>query len=239
MTLGQAKRGRASLKINKIGRGFVGSISVGRHLIINGFSFSTKDSSFSSGDKGESVSERRSVETFEDIVSTAAADVDLSFGEAFSVTVEGSAKAVSSTLTEVKRGVLSISTNASFVNERVTVVVKMAGPLNKLKLKGAGDTEIDGMNQELFTAVLSGVGDLDVSGKVEVAVFCLTGTGDVDASSLDAESVEIESSGVGNVKARATRRVIVDASGVGNVSVKGGATDVTSKSRGVGDVKIR
>jgi hypothetical protein len=226
------------MKINKIGRGIINSISIGRNVNINGFSFS-KDGAFSSSDKGENVSERRSVESFEEIVSTAAADVNVSFGEVFSVTVEGGAKAVASTIVEVKRGALSIATNASFVNERVTVAITMAGPLNKLKLKGAGDAEIEGMNQELFTAILSGAGDLEVSGNVEVAVFCLTGTGDVDASSLDAESVEIESSGVGDVKARATRRVIVDASGVGDVSVKGGATDVTSKSRGVGDVKIR
>jgi hypothetical protein len=139
----------------------------------------------------------------------------------------------------VGRGVLSISSNATLVNERVTVVITMSSPLNKLTLKGAGDAEIDGMNQETFAAILSGAGDLDVSGKAEVAVFCLNGAGDVDASALETESVEIESSGAGDVKARATHRVIVDASGAGDVTVKGGATDITSKNRGAGDVKIR
>lgn len=228
------------MKINRIGKGVFGNISFGRSAIINGFSFSTKNGVVSGDfDGGEQVSEPRSVEAFDEIVSTAAADVVVSFADRHSVVVKGSEKAVAHTVVDVRRGVLVISSSSGVVNGRVTVEVVLPSPLNKIELKGAGDAEIEGMDQDAFTAILSGAGDLGVSGRAAAAVFVLTGAGDVDASDLDAESIDIETRGAGDVRARASRRVCVDASGAGDVSVKGGAKDVSSRSRGAGDVTIR
>lgn len=221
------------MKFSKFfGKGFVGNIAVGSDFTVNGVSFSSEDA-------GEQTSQRRAVENFDEIVSSAAADIAISFGEELAVTIKGNGDAVGKTLVEVSRGVLTISSKSGVVCGRVVVELVMPGPLAKLKLQGAGDASITGMKQNTFTANLSGAVDLEVSGEVETAVFRLTGAGDLEASALKTETLEIEARGAGDVRAFATRRVVVDASGAGDISVKGGASNVTSKNCGAGDVKIR
>lgn len=221
------------MKFSKFfGKGFVGNITVGSNFTVNGVSFSSEDA-------GEQTSQRRAVDNFQEIVSSAAADIAISFGDELAVTIKGIGDAIEKTLVEVSRGVLTIFSKSGVVRGRVVVEIVMPGPLAKLTLQGAGDASITGMKQDTFTANLSGAGDLEVSGEVEAAVFRLTGAGDLDASALETKSVEIESRGAGDVRALATRRVVVDASGAGDISVKGGASNVTRKNCGAGDVEIR
>lgn len=90
----------------------------------------------------------------------------------------------------------------------------------KFDVSGVGDVK---MNASLvnFTLSYSGVGDFSISGSAGEAELNYSGVGDVHAYEFSVHSLNVNSSGVGNMYVYADEKISVLASGIGDVKYKG------------------
>lgn len=193
------------------------------------------------GSLGRAVSEERELGFFEHVDTTGAVDVEIVFGDAQKVTVEGSRLSVDAVRTVVVDHELHITRELIRQSDggRAGVRITMPAPLKTVSLHGSGDVSAEGLDQDDFHAVNTGSGDLSVTGRVVRAYYRTTGSGRVDAEALTAAEIEVKSTGSGNVKAHASEKATIVSKGSGNVNVKGWPGILHSSKTGSGNVKVR
>jgi len=89
-----------------------------------------------------------------------------------------------------------------------------------LRLDGAGSGRVDFDVGELSIR-MSGAGKLDLGGKADVADFTLSGTGSIEALSLQTRIASVDISGVGSVRVSCSETLRIFANGVGTVEYRG------------------
>lgn len=214
-----------------------GNIVVGRDLnifgdIVGGFSRSNGN--------GTVVSEERDVGFFEHVQSENSADLEVSFGDAQSVTIVGEKAALDAVTLHVTDDVLRIFFNRKIRTSRGVVVrIVMPGLLRSITLEGSGDAVVVGVNQDDFEALLTGSGDLSVDGRANRASYQVHGSGDVRAKRLKASDVSIESHGSGDIRAHASFKADITATSSGDVTISGGPTSVDKHKSGSGGINVR
>jgi len=154
-------------------------------------------------------------------------------GETASMTVKGPQKLVEAVRWE--NGRLSIKEMPLFSHH--TLVVEITAPrMPALVYKGAGDIELENLDQPALALEMAGAGNVDVSGKVETLTVRARGAGNLDLADLLARDATVSSSGVGNIDLSATGKVDVSLSGAGNIALHRKPAELTSRVNGIGSV---
>lgn len=159
--------------------------------------------------------------------------------------------------TEVKDGILIISTEGNLKgNDEISVVisikslssvdvsgtaeVKSENQLICDKLiistNGAGDIQLDLKANEIKTEI-SGAGDVSLKGTTATLDATVSGAGDLKASNLDATKIIVKVSGAGDAKVNAIQSLNADVSGAGSIIYKGNPIDRTVNISGAGSVR--
>ncbi|MDO9091424.1 MAG: head GIN domain-containing protein [Rubrivivax sp.] len=211
-----------------------------------------------------SVSELRTVDSFQAIALSGSMDLTVRQGAEQSVQVEADDKLLPLLETVVEstsRGATLLvrwkkgHSLSSRSRVRVTVVVPKltalvaAGsgdirlepfntPVLKLALSGSGDARLTGLTTDELGISISGSGDVAGSGSAVKIKVSIAGSGDVRLSDMKADDVTVSIAGSGDAAVNADKSLSVTIAGSGDVSYTGNAA-VKSRVAGSGSVVKR
>lgn len=170
---------------------------------------------------GPIKTEQRDLPQFSVVELSAPADATFSIAPKASISITGPADALAKVTTEVHNGRMTLAIGDS-ISLAKPLRVQIAGPaLSGVRIPGSGTMKLSIPSGDALDLRISGSGSIRVAGKVSTLRVSISGSGDVNAQSLQAKAVNIDLSGSGNVQAWATDQADVDLSGSGDISVRG------------------
>ena len=160
-------------------------------------------------------------------------------GKPLSVRVSGEEQFVKLLKTEVVDNELQVYLpEKQFSGARGTPTVTIGMPsLSRLKLEGAGDTQVSNVGSDRLDISYLGAGHLAASGKVQYLRLNAKGVGEVDTRQLRADRVDVQFEGVGQVSVYASELLNAVAKGIGSVSYYGHPKKVNKDVAGIGNVR--
>ncbi|HET9110409.1 MAG TPA: head GIN domain-containing protein [Ktedonobacterales bacterium] len=108
--------------------------------------------------------------------------------------------------------------------------------LDGIQLTGAGTVHASGIQTQSLSVMISGAGDMTISGSAPLQTVKISGAGNYDASELQTESSEVTISGAGNARINASRTLNATVSGAGAVKYTG-SPQVSQRITGIGSVR--
>ena len=196
---------------------------------------------FGSGVKGSGdlATEERDVDNFDAIRSSGSFDVEVTIGQQPALEITFDDNLLDQVKTEVKNGTLHIYSKESF-NSRKGCDIKITIPgLTSVKVSGSGDFKIFGLAGDEFEYEVSGSGDLEASGTVEVVRIEVSGSGDVDARDLKAKRAYVDIAGSGDVEVWADEVFDGHIAGSGDIAFYGNPDKISRHIAGSGDIRRR
>ncbi|MEJ7683448.1 MAG: head GIN domain-containing protein [Segetibacter sp.] len=210
---------------------------------------------------GNVKKETRDVSGFTGVALSGNMNVQLTYGNSNSITVEGDENLLPYIETKVEDGVLLVrSKNKTGIKTKNKLIVyvsltkvtelKVSGSGNitgngdfsndgetNISVSGSGDVNV-GINSFNETKIaVSGSGNVTLKGKstnnIEAAI---SGSGNIDCSDVACNDVFAHVSGSGNIKVYANKSIDAKVSGSGNIYYKGSATNINLKSSGSGKI---
>ena len=211
---------------------------------------------------GNLKKETREASGYTGVASAGAFDVDISYGNASTITIEADENLLPYIETFVENGELKLR-NKKGVNLKSKNKMKVHVSLTKLtalRVSGSGNVKGDGdfsnegttditisgsgdikLNFGKFNALevkISGSGNMKLKGKETTKIAAqISGSGNIDAYDVSANAVTARVSGSGNVNVTAKQSVDAVVSGSGNVNYKGSASDIKQRTSGSGKVR--
>ena len=138
--------------------------------------------------------------------------------------------------TDVKDGVLTLSTTGALMSKTDIVFEVTARRIKRMENSGTVSIDASGFNGGELSVETSGVGSIKLNGRVDSFTAELSGVGSLDADALAADRVDTSLSGVGSAHVRAEKSLRANVSGVGSLSWTGAATEVSTNVSGIGRV---
>lgn len=172
---------------------------------------------------GTVITESRDVTGFNHVQLSGQGDVDVTAGEAFSITVRSDDNIVPLLTTTLNRDTLVLGVvDWQTLRPSDGILFTITLPdLKGLMLGGNGDMSAVGVNTGSFFVEIKGAGDVTVSGQTERLRVSVTGVGDVNAYDLSSQDVTAEITGVGDLFLDASSTLSVTLAGVGDVHYQG------------------
>jgi len=97
---------------------------------------------------------------------------------------------------------------------------KIKGNVFNLDIRGAGDGKAE-FDVNILKASVSGAGSFELTGKADIAEIELSGTGELNAFSLQTREASVDLSGVGTIRISCSEKLSIDANGMGTVEYRG------------------
>jgi len=199
----------------------------------------------------------RTVGDFTGIKAGDAFNIKITQSDANSVKVSAPESVQAQIKTEVKEGILVISTEGNIKDvDDIEIVISIKSLTNldvsgasdiksenqltcdKLNIitNGAGDIHLDLKANELKTDI-SGAGDVTLKGSTQLLDATVSGAGNLKASNLEANKIKAKVSGAGDAKVNAIQSIDADVSGAGSIIYKGNPVDRNVNISGAGSVR--
>jgi hypothetical protein len=224
------------------------TIAIAVLLVLGGVTSSVAKSKWSFGwgnshgvrGSGVATTVDRKVDGFDRIEISLGADLDITVGPEFRVTMTCDDNLVDLITTRVRGRTLEIDSRGSF-STRENIKLEITLPkLTGLSVDGSGRMTINKLSGDDFTLDISGSADVTCDGSVADLRITIDGSGDAEFTGLTAERVEVELYGSGDIALAGTCKemsvaipgsgyvdardlkcqdVIADISGSGNVDV--------------------
>jgi uncharacterized protein YdgA (DUF945 family) len=105
-----------------------------------------------------------------------------------------------------------------------------------IKGNGVGNLKLD-LIANLLNADFDMVGNIDLSGKADRAIFTNNGVGNLDASQLRVQDLDLNSSGIGKAEVFCVGNLSLVVDGIGKVSYTGNPTIIKKEVSGIGKVE--
>lgn len=121
-------------------------------------------------------------------------------------------------------------------SDRVKITV-IAPDVTKFDVRGSGDLDIRRYDHPAIGVTVSGSGDVDATGRVDVATVDNSGSGYVNLTDLKAKDAVVGVSGSGGGAIFATGKAKIDISGSGDVELRTEPKSVSSEITGSGEVR--
>lgn len=185
---------------------------------------------------GAQKSESRKVGAFTKISSKGAADVHVTIGPTQSVVVRTDANLLPIVSTKVEGGELIIEPTKPYTSSGGVVVTIVVPKLIGLSLLGSGNATVSRLSSPSFNVSLAGSGNVTLDGVVSKFESSITGSGDVRAYGLAADTVDASVQGSGNSEVAPKRTLKASIQGSGNIEYKG-APKVDAHVLGSGSVQ--
>ena len=205
--------------------------------------------------------EDRKVADFKGISISGSYNYYIKQGSTNAVRVEAPAKLLPYIVTEVKGGVLNVTTRNHtnwgnlFNNEKIAIYIT-AKDINSIQFSGSGDVYFkEGINTtdmhismsgsgdltgkltaKSVDCSLTGSGDLTLSGSTENAKIRLVGSGDLSTRQLQTVNTYVEVVGSGDASVNATGSLNAKLSGSGDINYSGNPKSVSKSKSGSGDI---
>ena len=190
------------------------------------------------GVKGSGVrkTEKRDLKPFKAIDTTGAYVIEVTCQKPASFEIEADDNILPLIRTEVRDGVLFVSTEKSY-NSPKPVTLRIALPdLVSVSTHGAGKVHIADVNNDKLEIQSTGAAEIEAAGKTRSVEMSSTGAGKIDTSNLRAEKAVVKVTGAASVNVYATEQLDVNVSGAGHVTYSGDPKTVNKNVSGIGSV---
>ncbi len=210
---------------------------------------------------GNVKKETRQVSSFTGISVSGNVNVEVSYNDSKTITVEADENILPFIETVVENGNLLVRTkdkigirskNKLIVHASLTTLtmLRVSGSGNitgsgdfsndrktDISVSGSGDINV-GMNSFNETKInVSGSGNVTLRGKSTNNIEAtISGSGNIDCADVSCNDVFAHVSGSGNIKVYANKSIDAKVSGSGNIYYKGSATNISLKSSGSGKI---
>jgi len=161
--------------------------------------------------------------------------VDVNCQKPASVEIEADDNILPLVQTDVRGGVLYVSTTKSY-SSRGGIKLRITVPdLASVKSTGAGKFNISGVKNDKFEIRSTGAATVVAAGQSKSVKISSTGAGKIDAHELRAGDADVSVTGAAGVDVYATDELDVNVSGAGRVTYSGNPK-VNKKVSGAGQV---
>jgi hypothetical protein len=208
---------------------------------------------------GNIRTEKRNTPNFNAVKTSGSIDIDISSGDAYSVSVEDDDNILQYVVTDVHDGTLNVhyKDGYSIISDHAKVYVT-APSLDKLSVSGSGNIATQGMlkNSRQIEMNVSGSGDIkaqvdapvtDISiggsgnisltGHTKDFTSSISGSGDVNCGGLESENATVKIAGSGNAHVFASVHLSATVVGSGNVYYRGNPSSPEIHTTGSGSVE--
>jgi putative autotransporter adhesin-like protein len=190
---------------------------------------------------GPRVTETRTVADFSRLDISDNVDVEVVPGDNRDVKVTAGEDVIDHVQTESADGVLHVDIvdrgivigPDPFDDVRVQI---SADALDGVRIEGAGDLKLAGLDADTLEVEIEGSGDVEASGTVGTLTATVQGAGDADLSALQARTATVTVQGAGDAQLNVTDSLTVTVQGAGDVSYTGNPR-VSSDVEGSGDLR--
>ena len=195
-------------------------------------------------DKSQDITQVLELSGFDRIDIAGVFEVDVTVGGDFSVTVSGAPSEMERLEATVENGELILDRKDHRVGPRrwldygLTAVISLPS-LAAIDIAGVADGNVTGVDSDDFEIDLSGVGDLNISGRCGRLDADVSGVGDLDAKSLECRDVEVDVSGIGDASVYASESVDATVSGIGSIDVYGSPKSVEKSSSFIASISVK
>jgi hypothetical protein len=190
--------------------------------------------------RGSGISETRVLhpEPFHSVEASGNAVLTVTFGKTRSVSMETDDNLMEFVMSEVKNGCLRVGFSRP-VSSKLGLKVQMeTDQLRKIKLTGAANARVKGIDCPEFRAITGGSAGIDLQGETQSFSLKVSGTSTVRASELHSKSAEVRASGSGKAHVHAAERLKAKVSGAALITCAGNPGAVTEKVSGTGVVRM-
>ena len=186
---------------------------------------------------GVAATQTRSLPPFTGVELAGANNVIVQVGARQSVVVHADSNLLGRVTTRVRSGRLVIGTTPGNLSARTPMFVAVSVPsLDTLRLKGAGNISVSGINSQNLTIALPGSGNIDAGGATTKLDVSIGGQGTARLHQLIARDARATIRGDGTIMVTATHRLAARVSGNGAILYRGDPAQVNQAVTGNGTI---
>lgn len=190
--------------------------------------------------KGDIVTQQRTTTAFTSVKIDGSANVTITQGNTFSVSVSAYENVINWLETSVTNGelVIGYKNNTLITNGNARATITMPA-ISGLTVSGSGDFFVKGnfVNTGTLNLRVQGSGNINIdSCRTDVASLKIDGSGNINSFGLVAKEATVHVAGSGDSKLTVTNLLDVIISGSGSVQYKGNPQSVNTKINGSGRV---
>jgi hypothetical protein len=186
-------------------------------------------------------SETRNVQPFDSIVASSAVSLKIKIGPVQTVRIDGDRDFVRRLTTDSKDGTLSIGGDHGEIeiihgDHKASVTVTLP-VLTVLKIKGAADVEIDGLDGGDLTLDVNGAARVKAQGRLTRLNATLAGVGDAHLGDVPVDDAVVTLDGLGRVEVQPHKSLVATVNGLGMIRYVGQPDRVESHINGLGSIE--
>ena len=185
---------------------------------------------------GVAATETRNLSDFTGIDVGGVFQVEVTAGKEFSVTVEADDNLLPYVKTEVRDGVLRISSNERLKSSTQIRVRVSAPEIESINASGASKVSVADLSSSELRVDTSGASKVNMAGETATLTIDVSGASNIDAANLKAENATVDASGASKVEVFVTGKLVSEASGASKIAYSGNPTSVTKDTSGAGKV---
>ena len=185
---------------------------------------------------GNLKAEKRDLAAFKAIETTGAYQIEVSCQKPASFEIEADDNILPLIKTDVRDGVLYITSEKSYNPSRAVRLRISLLELTAVSSRGAGEITIQDAKSDDLKIESMGAASIKAAGKVKSATISSSGAGDIDANRLQTEKARVTVAGAASVSVYASEQLDVSVSGVGSVTYSGNPKTVNKSVSGIGSV---
>ena len=205
-------------------------------LLVDRIFFHSSSSPAGTG-SGVAATQARSLPPFTGVDLAGANNVIVQVGARQSVIVHADSNLLRRVTTRVRSGRLVIGTTPGNLNAKSPMFVAVSLPsLDGLRLQGAGNISVTGINSRNLTVALPGSGNIDATGTTTKLDVTISGEGTALLRQLIARDAKAALSGDGSIMLTATHSLTARVSGSGTILYGGSPSHVTQRVTGSGTI---
>ena len=187
---------------------------------------------------GVRKTEKRDLQPFTAIETSGAFEVEVACQKPASFEIEGDDNILPLIETEVRNGVLHVSSTRGFSVSRPISLRITVPDLESIKSTGAANFRVSDVKNDQFEIDSTGAAKVTASGQTKSLEIRSTGAGKIDAHNLRAEKADVSVTGAASVEVDASDQLDVSVSGAGRVTYSGNPK-VNKHISGAGQVNRR
>jgi len=188
---------------------------------------------------GNRKTETRELKSFKSIDTSGAFEIDINCQKTASFEIEGDDNILPLIKTEVRDGILFVSSEQS-INPTRAIRLRINLPeLFEVASRGAGEIHVVDASGDSLKLQSLGAASIEAAGKAKTLTISSTGAGKVDTSKLIAENAVVEVKGAASVDVYTSQQLDVTVAGVGSVQYSGNPKIVNKHVTGMGSVSSK
>ena len=180
--------------------------------------------------------ETRDLPTFETITCEGSYEVQIECQAKQALTIDADENLLPLIKTEVKNNALRIYTEGNLQPSKEIKIIASVENLSEFTIHGSAHGDVSNVNNNVLAVEVNGSSKLHFNGKTTQLKITISGSSNIDATSLVAEDAKVRINGSGDIHVWAVNSVDGKIHGSGNVKYSGNPINVTQEINGSGTI---